>query len=177
MISESAAMNAAVYEALCACFGLSPESAAASALIQPAYSEPENAPRPPRERNVVYYWLEREDAPNDLAQMQVQEAGQVRILSFLAYRLQIVCYGSRAEEHAHRIRTMMYLDGAGKPRGILRAAGIYPIPRPAQPAILREPEGSLWRRRADLTISLRVKDSLTATQATINNPPEIEIQH
>ena len=39
----------AIFDALSSCFSLSPNSAAASTLIQPAYTEPENAPRPPRQ--------------------------------------------------------------------------------------------------------------------------------
>jgi hypothetical protein len=53
---------------------------------------------------------------------------------------------------------MLFLDGAGFPRRILRDAGIYPVPDPPQPSILYEEEGSLWRKRADLTVSLRVRD-------------------
>ena len=51
--------------------------------------------------------------------------------------------------YAHKIRSFLYLDGAGLPRQILRKAGIYPVPDPPVPHLLYEPEGSLWRRRAD----------------------------
>ena len=44
-----------IYPALCACFGMNPSSAAASVLIREVYLEPENAPRPPRNADVVYY--------------------------------------------------------------------------------------------------------------------------
>ena len=190
MISD--AMNDAVYAALCGCLGLSPSSAAAASLIQQAYTEPESAPRPPRERDVIYYYLETEDAYNDRPQQQTPAVYTLRsydgllpsgsvssasipveIRSFLAYRLLIVCYGPHAEDHAHRIRALLYLDGAGKPRSILRAAGIYPVPDPPQTLILREPAGSLWRRRADLVISLRVRDTLSASQPIVNTAPDI----
>ena len=57
---------------------------------------------------------------------------------------------------------MLYLDGSGFPRQILRNAGIFPVPDPPQLALLHEEEGSLWRKRADLTIQLRVRDEQTA---------------
>ncbi len=44
-----------LYAALCACFGLNPSSSEASVLIREAYQEPENAPRPPRNTDVIYY--------------------------------------------------------------------------------------------------------------------------
>ena len=43
-----------IYSALCACFGLQTGSAGASVLIREAYAEPENAPRPPRNTDVIY---------------------------------------------------------------------------------------------------------------------------
>ena len=192
MNTESTVMNEAIWTALCACLGLAPDSPAASALIQPAYTEPENAPRPPRERDVVYYYLETEDAAAVRPQMQVPAVFTLRspdglrppepgpaaeipaeIRSFPAWRLIIVCYGPYAEEHAHRIRALLYLDGNGKPRSILRAAGIYPIPDPPQALILREPAGSLWRRRAELSVSLRVRDEIAVSLPAVNTAPDI----
>ena len=80
------------------------------------------------------------------------------ICTTLKYQLVIVCYGPSCEEYASRIRAMLYLDGSGFPRKILRDAGIYPVPDPPQPVLLHEEEGSLWRKRADLTIQIRVRD-------------------
>ena len=192
MNAENTVLKETVWTALCACLGLAPDAAAASALIQQAYTEPENAPRPPRERDVIYYYLETEEAFNDRPRQQAPAVWTLRsrdglrpaetapapelpaeIRSFLAYRLIIVCYGPHAEDHAHRIRALLYLDGAGKPRSLLRAAGIYPVPDPPQALILREPAGSLWRRRADLVISLRVRDTLSASQPAVNFCPDI----
>ena len=55
-------MIAAIYRALCACFGLPPSSAEASVLIREAYQEPENAPRPPRDTDVIYFSIEPDSA-------------------------------------------------------------------------------------------------------------------
>ena len=183
MLGTSSEMNEAVFAALCACLDLTPGTDAANALIHGAYLDPENAPQPPRNRDVIYYWLERDEATNDNGQSLVTgkdgdwDPGMVPtdIISFLAYKLMIVCYGPHAEDYAHRIRSLLYLDGTQKPRGILRAAGIYPIPRPAQPVLLREPAGSLWRKRADLAVSLRVRDEIKTHQPAVKIAPEVKI--
>ena len=41
-------------------------------------------------------------------------------------------------------------------------AGIFPVPDPPQPSLLHEEKGSLWRKRADLTIQLRVRNEQRA---------------
>ena len=97
---------------------------------------------------------------------------------YLPYQLLIVCYGPSCEAYAHKIRSFLYLDGAGLPRQILRKAGIYPVPDPPAPLLLYEPEGSLWRRRADVAISLRVKDTLvySLNRNAITSAPTVILQ-
>ena len=147
-------MNEVIYNALCACFDLAPSSAAASVLIREAYQDPEPAPRPPRSMNVIYYSLETDP----------QAA---------------VCYGPDALENARRIRAFLYLDGAGMPRFILRQAGIRPVPYPPEPLALHEPEGSLWRLRADLTVSLRAEEKQTHSRRrnAVTLAPEVYIHY
>ncbi len=157
-------MNETIYKALCACFGLAPASTEASVLIREAYQETENAPRPPRTTDVVYYSVAPDASAAEVPPAYIAEnpasASHVPAVSlFAAYTLQIVCYGSHAPENARKIRAFLYLDGNGYPRSILRKAGLYPVPNPPEPMVLHEPEGSLWRLRADLTISLRVMDT------------------
>ena len=163
MITLSTIKNA-VFDALASCLGLSSNSAAASALIHPAYTEPENAPRPPLDRDVVYFDLQTEEDPGDRNQVQLSTAsGQnlsLKIAVRLAYRLVVICYGPLAETNARKIRSFLYLDGKGNPLQILRASGIHPVPNPPQPLIGHEQEGSLWRNRCDVTISLRIVDEL-----------------
>jgi len=180
MISESSELHTAIYSALCTCLGLSPSSDAAAVLIMEAYTEPENAPQPPRTRDVIYYSLLRDEPGNDGYQISSAESGtsfsqKIAVSSFLSYQLIIVCYGPHAETHAHRIRSFLYLDGAGFPRTILRKTGIYPVPRPAQPLLLHEPEGSLWRKRADLMIPLKVCENTAYSKqrGTITAPPPL----
>ena len=152
-----------VFDALCACMGVNKHSREAAALIREAYAEPENAPRPPRDRNVIYWTLLQDPASDPVPCAYTPEgAGTGRnttvVYTTLKYQLMIVCCGPACEEYANRIRSVMYMDGPGFPRRILRAAGIFPVPGPPQPALLHEEEGSLWRKRADLVLSLRVRD-------------------
>ena len=162
MISENSAFHTAIFDALCACLGLDKDSAEAVALIHEAYAEPENVPRPGRNRNVIYWSVLQEPGRNEGTAYNA-EAGSVGshipvVYSTLKYQLVIVCYGPACEAYASRIRSMLFLDGAGFPRRIMRNAGIFPVPDPPQPSLLYEEEGSLWRKRADLTVSLRVRD-------------------
>ena len=77
------------------------------------------------------------------------------------------------------IRYFMDLDGAGLPRSILRKAGVWPVPSPPFPTILHEETGSLWRKRADLSITLRVLDRsrYSTPQSPIQTPPPVIIHH
>ena len=131
--------------------------------------------RPPRNRNVIY-WTVLQDPSPDPVSTEYSASGPAVVRTTLKYQLVIVCYGPRAEEHAWRIRQMLYLDGPGCPRQILRAAGIWPVPNPPQPSILHEEEGSLWRRRVDLTVQLRVRDEQSGqTRGNIQSPPAVII--
>ena len=179
MISESSAFHAAIFDALCACLNLNRDSREAVALIHEAYAEPENVPRPPRNRNVIYWTVLQDPASDPVSTEYNAETGNngshtPTVCTTLKYRLIIVCYGPAAEEYAHRIRSMLFLDGSGFPRRILREAGIFPVPDPPQPALLYEAEGSLWRKRADLTVSLRVREEQRAqSRGSIKTAPSV----
>ena len=170
--------NTAIFDALCACLGLS--AAEGIQLIHEAYTEPENVPRPGRNRNVIY-WSVLQDPGRNEGTAYNAEAGSGGshtpvVYSTLKYQLIIVCYGPACEAYASRIRSMLFLDGAGFPRRILRSAGIFPVPDPPQPSILYEEEGSLWRKRADLTISLRVRDEQRGeSRGSIRTAPAVII--
>ena len=159
-------MNDVIYNALCACFGLQPSSAQASVLIRDMYQEPENAPRPPRSADVIYYSVSpdpsaAEAPPAYTAENPASASHAPAVSIFAAWTLLVVCYGPHAPENARRIRAFLYLDGAGFPLSILRKAGIRPVPDPPEPMLLHEPEGSLWRERADLTVRLRAEEKET----------------
>ena len=165
-------MNETIYIALCTCLGLAPASEQALSLIRQAYTEPENSPQPARTADVIYWSLSPETDPPG-AETIVPPYSAVH--RFLPYQLLIVCYGPGCEAYAHKIRSFLFFDGAGLPRQILRKAGIYPVPDPPAPQLLYEPEGSLWRRRADLTVQLWIRDTLVYSnpRGAIQTPPEV----
>ena len=57
-------------------------------------------------------------------------------------------------------------------------AGIWPVPDPPEPQLLHEPEGSLWRQRADLTVSLRAEEKEThpARRGAVASAPAVVIR-
>jgi len=190
----------AIFDALCACLNLNKTSAEAAALIHEAYAEPENTPRPGRNKNVIYWTILQDPSSDPVSTAWIgaeQGDGSSRYVSgrteepsptlraahtpvvytTLKYQLVIVCYGPACEDYALRIRHMLYLDGSGFPRRILRDAGIFPVPDPPMPSLLHEEEGSLWRKRADLTISLRVREEERGqTRGSISNVPSVIIR-
>ena len=176
---NSELFRTAIFDALCACLGLDRDGEEAASLIREAYAEPENSPRLPRNRNVIYWTvLQEPGAETRPAESVSGRAGTGRntnvVYTTLQYQLIIVCYGPSSETFARRIRSLLFLDGDGCPRRILRQAGIYPVPDPPQPAILYEEEGSLWRRRADLAVSLRVAEEQAGPETgAVTVPPEI----
>ena len=171
-------MNETIFNALCACLGLSPNSDQALSLIRQAYTAPENTPQPARSADVIYWSLSPEQGTDPASYNETAASSgshKPTVHHYLPYQLLIVCYGPGCEAYAHKIRSFLYLDGAGLPRQILRKAGIYPVPDPPAPQLLYEPEGSLWRRRADLTIPLCIKDTLvyTAGRGAITTAPAV----
>ena len=180
MISESSAFHTAIFDALCASLNLT--EAEGVKMIHEAYAEPENVPRLPRNRNVIYWTVLQDPSSDPVSTEWNAEAGTFgthvpTVCTTLKYNLVIVCYGPACEEYARRIRHMFYLDGRFFPRQILRDAGIFPVPDPPQPALLHEEEGSLWRKRADLTIQLRVRDEQNAQARDSINSPAAVILH
>ena len=176
-------LHTAVFDAICACLNLDRHSREAAALIHEAYAEPENAPRPPRNRNVIYWTLLRDPASDPVSTVYQNEAAgagknSAAVYTTVKYQLIIVCYGPASEEYALRIRHMLYLDGNGFPRRILRDAGIFPVPDPPQPALMHEEAGSLWRKRADLSIPLRIRyEQQAGTRPSIATAPVVILKH
>ena len=173
-------LNTILYSALCACFGLEPASAEASVLIREAYQDPENALRSPRNTDVVYYSVAPDPAAAEVPPVYAAEnpapSSHVPAVSFFsAWTLTVVCYGPHALMNARKIRAFLFVDGPGFPRSNLRKAGIRPVPDPPEPMLLHEPEGSLWRKRADLTISLRAEETQThaVRRGAVTVPPVV----
>ena len=166
-----------IFTTLCACLGLLEDSNEAARMIIPAYQEPENAAQAPRGRDLVYYYVMPEEMPEGSWETQERSEGCPVVNAFPAYTLLVVCYGPHCEENALTIRYFMGLDGAGMPRSILRKAGIWAEASPPAPTVMHEEAGSLWRKRADLVISLRVleRECYFSPQKTIRSIPEVVV--
>ena len=165
-----------IFDVLCACLGLLPDSAEAAELLIPAYQEPEPNPRPPRSRDVIYYDLTPEDLPSERTQtFSLSASGLPETTSFEPFRLTAICYGPHAEENARLIRAFFMLDGSGMPRSLLRQSGIYPLPDPPLPTVGYEEENSLWRKRADLSFPLRIlcRKKYFSPISPIQTPPAV----
>ena len=129
---------------------------------------------------MIYYDLLPENAADAGYPVYTNENPQAAsalpaVSSFLPYQLVIVCYGPECEWNARRIRSFLYLDGSGYPRSILRKAGTFPVPRPPMPVLLNEEAGGLIRRRADLVIPLRIRETLVRENRrfAINQVPAV----
>jgi hypothetical protein len=173
-------MNETIYKALCACLGLAPSSEQALGMIRQAYTEPENSPQAARNADVVYWAISPEQDTNPASYNETAAGSgshKPTVHRFLAYQLLVVCYGPGCEANARKIRSFLYIDGANLPRGILRKAGIYPVPEPQAVQVMYEPEGALWRRRADVVISLRIRETMvySASRNTITSAPAVVI--
>ncbi len=171
-------IRTAVRNALCACFGLQPDSDQALSFIRRSYEEPEVNPVPARSTDAVY-WDVSPDYGADPASYNtiatVTGSNKASVQRFLPYQLTVVCYGPCCEANARIIRSAIYFDGNNQPRSILRKVSVYPVPDPPPVSRLFEPEGSLWRCRADVVIPLRVLDTFTAPTArnSIQTAPAI----
>ena len=108
-------------------------------LIRQAYTEPENTPQPARTADVIYWSLSPEQGSDPVSYNETDASSgshKPTVHRFLAYQLLVVCYGPSCEANARKIRSFLYIDGTNLPRGILRKAGIYPVPDPPAPQLL-----------------------------------------
>ena len=164
----------AVFEALCACFGLDPASAEASKRFRAAYLEEATSPQSGRKDNLCYYALsENQNSSLDTLQFRYENSGMT-VRKVIPVHCLMTFYGPDADDDAERVWSVLFADlGQGSPRSILRLAGIVPIGRPSRPNTVPELEGSLWRRRTDLNVELSMLDEETLAVPQVEEPPEI----
>ena len=170
----------AVFDALCAVFGLDPESGEASRRFRAAYLQEATNPPTDRTKNVCYYALSEQLAANlDSVETSYQE-GAEGMKAVLRKIIPVQClfsfYGPDADDDAEKLWSLLYLDtGAGCARSILRHAQMVPVPRPNRPLAVPELEGSLWRRRCDLTVFFSLLDETSVPVAQLAHAPEISL--
>ena len=180
MLPDDRTLHQTVFRALRAALALSASEADRHLLR--AYAETPAA-EPSPQTDVCYYFLQTDAQSRLLQETEVQNS-QHHAYSYIPCRLILVFYGPSCESWAHRCRTFLYLDGRTSPRGILREAGLFPVPFPQPPSILYEETGKAFRKRADLTLDLRLLDDSAYGSAishapipvdTIQTPPSVTI--
>ena len=152
MYPDSPILRRALYLALQSALGLS--DAEANACLFRGYSD--NPPAEPApSRNVCYYHLQSDSQASVLRETKIKN-NIPQSFSFISCKILLVFYGPDCEAWAHRAVTFLFLDGAGKPRQILRNVGLYLVPVTDPPSVLYEEEGKTHRKRADLTVHARL---------------------
>ena len=152
-----------LYEVLTACDS--------SATFIRAFQPVGTVPQPPRDKDVCYFDLAPVRAP-DHRYTTVDRSHSANDLytRTVPVALKLYFYGPNAEDHAYRVRTVLFTDAV---KSRLRQNGIVPIPSPEEPVSLPEIEGTMWRKRCDLTISLRVLQTFTVEGTAVTVPPEL----
>ena len=158
-------MNRAIFQALAAALGLSSTGSEAAAVLLRAYGDAQ-PPRADSAESLCFYWLTPEAAGAQETEYETA-AGRWTVSRLIPYRLNLIFYGSEAESWAFRVRDHLFVDGRNAPRGILRQAGIYPVPPVIPPALSWEEDGTHWRRRVDLSIPLRRLDIADAASGAL----------
>ncbi len=177
MFSDDPALSRAVFQAVSTALSLPPEEA--SSRIFRAYASPP-PPQADRDRNLCFYHL-APDVTFPLLRETTVRTGRMDIFRFIPYQLFLVFYGADSESWALRCRENLFQDGAAHPLGILRRAGLYLIPPSAPPSVFWEESDSLYRKRADLVLNVRLLDNTDApssphpspAQETVAFPPEV----
>ena len=144
-------------------------------LIRRAYSDP--APPPETGRDVLYYDLTPDPRPPHREEAPPPEGG-LEYFRAAPWRLSLVFYGEGALDLAWRFYHLLYLDGPGSPRQIMRRAGIYPVPGGPGPVLIREEWQKGRRTRADLTVPLMIAERMRLSAGAvpaIEEAPDVRI--
>lgn len=168
-----------IYDALCAAFGLDPDSSDALARFVPAYVEDTETPEAPRNVNLCYYNIESYQGDSTLdyimhKQVLVNGQTKTQIKKTVPCSVLITFYGPSADDDAESFWSMFQWDnGANSPRAVLRKNSIVPIGTPARPISLFEVEGTYQRRRSDVRVNLAYLDISEHASSEVQTPPEI----
>ena len=180
MYPDSAALHRAAYRALRAALAI-PEPEASARILRAYTDQPFQDPGPGE--TVCFFHLHTDPAPALYRETSVT-ASVPEVFDFVPCALTLVFCGPSCESWAHRAQYFLFLDGAGNPRQILRASGLYLIPPAHPPSVLWEEDGNTYRKRADVTIQARLRtntpyaSALTEAPAavpTVETPPQVLI--
>lgn len=169
-------LKSLLFTVLCRALALDENAPASSAKVVPAY-EAEAGPGRPIVDDVVYFYIIPESVDETRFQTMDYENKYPAISDFSSCQMVLIVYGPNASELAYTIRRNLYIDGHNMPLSLLRKHDIYAVPDPVVPALTWEEVGNRWRRRADLSISLRMaeKHVYNDQQGMVGMPPVIMI--
>ena len=171
-----------VYLALCAVFGLSPESQEALARFVPAYVEDTVTPQAPRNVDVTYFNVETPQVDNDLNYIMLKQTQNLyqtktEIMKSVPASVLVTFYGPNADDDAEKFWSLFQWDnGVNSPRAILRKKRIVPIGTPARPVSIYEVEGTYQRRRSDVRVNLAYLEISEHSSSEVTTVPEIIIR-
>ena len=180
MLADHPTVTHTLFQAIARALCISPDSSTAAARILRAYATPP-PPQVPADINLCFFDLSPDPGVQMLTERKVIR-GRNEIYRFIPCTLTLVFYGPSSETDAITVRDNLFVDGVNRPLSILRNAGIYLVPPAFPPSVLYEEEGSLFRKRADLTIPVRLLDnsdnassggSAVLEAPLIESPPEI----
>lgn len=153
--------------ALCAVFGLNPESDEAIGFIRYKYRDNQNVPEGLTKRDMVYITLSSTADPSSAwaavayKSVSTVKNGVTEVSIFVEQTKPIplncllTFYGDHAREYAEQARSGLMIDtGPGSPRYILRDRKLVPAGWPDNPVTTPEPVAGIWRMRSDLRMHL-----------------------
>ena len=157
MFGDNISAYQTVFKALAISLGFSPTSETAARMIVRAYSDPPSVQNQ-RLENCCFFDL----TPDLSVRMLVEKTrnrGSHFHFRYMPYMLNCVFYGPEAERNALIVRENLFVDGIGKPLAVLRQAGMYPVPPVQPPMVVYEEDRSLYRKRVDLVIRMKIRDN------------------
>ena len=172
----------AVYLALCAVFGINPESPASLKRFVPAYIENATNIQAPRNMDICYFAIsEVQDSGFDYIQLNDITVGgipEVRMKRTIPVSVLLTFYGSNADDDAEKFWSDFQWDsGSNSARAVLRKRNIAPIGKPERPVSLFETEGTYHRRRCDVRLGLAYLYITDGHSGYVDSPPEILIDN
>ena len=165
----------AVALALCAVFGLDPESDEAIGFIRYTRRNGQNTAEADTGRDVVYITLSSiSDPATAWASMRYDENGNAAQTKTIPLSCLLSFYGEHANEYAEQARSGIMVDtGHGSPRYILRDHALVPVGWPDNPVTMPEPVGGVWRTRSDVRLRLNRLQVDQYSFEPLAQPPEV----
>ncbi len=177
MKEKESQIHLAIFRALAVSLNLDPDSPEASQTIHRSWSSRQPPQASPDETLVFYDF-----SPDPEARMYTERTltnCMTDVYRFIPCTLTAIFYGEASLFNAYMARENLFTDGPGRPRSILRKAGIYLIPASHSPNPLFEVEDGLFRKRMDLEISAYMLVNSDTPEAgalklpIVSAPPEI----